>query len=210
MLELETILAKASMDRVSLRDPNKTYHMMSRQEVAQLAPNFAWDQYFQATGAPAFQTLNVSQPDYIKQIAVDLANSSIDSWRAYFTYHLLRSARRHLPEAFENEAFDFWNRYLTGAKEQRPRTARCVATVDRELGDLLGQKYIELTFGADAKAQITQLVDALEKAMARGHTHLALDDRRDQEGRARQVESHHQQCRLSQEVARVRQAHHRP
>jgi len=34
------------------------------------------------------------------------------------------------------------------------------------LGDLLGQRYIELTFGASAKAQITQLVDALEKAMA--------------------------------------------
>ena len=166
VLELETILAKASMDRVSMRDPNKTYHMMSRQEVAQLAPNFAWDQYFQATGAPAFETLNVSQPDYIKQIAVDLANSSIDSWRAYFAYHLLRSSAPTLPEAFENEDFDFWKRYLSGAKEQRPRTARCVATVDRELGDLLGQKYIELTFGADAKAQITQLVDALEKAMA--------------------------------------------
>ncbi len=166
VLDLETILAKASMDRVSLRDPNKTYHILTRSQLAELAPNFAWDQYFQATGAPAFQTLNVSQPDYIKQIAVDLANSSIDSWRAYFAYNLLRSSAPTLPEAFENEAFDFWNRYLSGAREQRPRTARCVATVDRELGDLLGQKYIELTFGADAKAQITQLVDALEKAMA--------------------------------------------
>ena len=163
---METILAKASMDRVSMRDPNKTYHIMTRQEVAQLAPNFAWDQYFQATGAPAFETLNVSQPDYIKQIAVDLANSSIDSWRAYFAYHLLRQSAPALPEAFENEAFDFWSRYLSGTKEQRPRPARCVAAVDRQLGDLLGQKYIELTFGADAKAQITQLVDALEKAMA--------------------------------------------
>jgi predicted metalloendopeptidase len=166
VLDLETILAKASMDRVSLRDPNKTYHILTRSQLAELAPNFAWDQYFQATGAPAFQTLNVSQPDYIKQIAVDLANLSIDSWRAYFAYNLLRSSAPTLPEAFENEAFDFWNRYLSGAREQRPRTARCVATVDRELGDLLGQKYIELTFGADAKAQITQLVDALEKAMA--------------------------------------------
>jgi predicted metalloendopeptidase len=166
VLDLETILAKASMDRVSLRDPNKTYHMMTRQEVAQLAPKFAWEQYFEATGAPAFQTLNVSQPDYIKQTAVDVADLPIDSWRAYFAYHLLRSSAPSLSEAFENEAFDFWNRYLSGAREQRPRTARCVATVDRELGDLLGQKYIELTFGADAKAQITQLVDALEKAMA--------------------------------------------
>jgi predicted metalloendopeptidase len=166
VMELETILAKDSMDRVSLRDPNKTYHMRTRQEVAQLAPNFAWDQYFQATGAPAFQTLNVGQPDFIKKMAVDLANSSIDSWRAYFGYHLLRWSAPTLPEAFENEDFDFWNRYLSGTKEPRPRTARCVATVDRQLGDLLGQKYIELTFGADAKAQITQLVNALEKAMA--------------------------------------------
>jgi endothelin-converting enzyme/putative endopeptidase len=39
--------------------------------------------------------------------------------------------------------------------------------VDRNLGDLLGQKYIEVAFGADAKTQITQLVDALEKAMAK-------------------------------------------
>ena len=132
MLELETILAKASMDRVSMRDPEQDVsHDDQAGSWPQLAPNFAWDQYFQATGAPAFETLNVSQPDYIKQIAVDLANSSIDSWRAYFAYHLLRSSAPTLPEAFENEAFDFWSRYLSGAKEQRPRTARCVATVDR-------------------------------------------------------------------------------
>ena len=166
VLEMETILAKDSMDRVSLRDPNKTYHILTKQQVAQLVPNFAWDQYFQASGAPAFETLNVGQPDYFKQIAVDLPASSIEPWRAYFSYHLLRQSAATLPEAFENEAFDFWSRYLSGAKEQRPRTARCVATVDRQLGDLLGQKYIELAFGADAKAQITQLVGALEKAMA--------------------------------------------
>jgi predicted metalloendopeptidase len=166
VIDMETILAKAAMDRVTMRDPNKTYHILTKQQVTQLAPNFAWDEYFQGTGAPAFATLNVSQPDYIKQIAIDLADSSIESWRAYFTYHLLRQTAGALPEAFENESFDFWSRYLSGAKEQRPRTARCVAAVDRQLGDLLGQKYIELTFGADAKAQITQLVDALEKAMA--------------------------------------------
>jgi predicted metalloendopeptidase len=165
VLDLETILAGDSMDRVSLRDPNKTYHIMSRQDAAALTPNFAWDQYFAAAGAPAFETLNVAQPEYFKKISADLAGRPIDAWRAYFAYHLLRQAAPALPEAFENEAFDFWGRYMTGAKEQRPRGARCVVTVDRQLGDLLGRKYIELTFGPDAKAQITQLVDALEKAM---------------------------------------------
>jgi putative endopeptidase len=165
VLEFETILAKAAADRVSLRDPNKTYHIMSRQQLAGLAPSFPWDDYFKGVAAPPFDSLNVSQPDFVKQIGTDLPSQPIDSWKAYFSYYFLRQHADQLPEAFENEAFDFWGRFMTGAKEQRPRPMRCVATVDRQLGDLLGQKYIDLTFGADAKAKITQLVDALEKAM---------------------------------------------
>jgi endothelin-converting enzyme/putative endopeptidase len=72
-----------------------------------------------------------------------------------------------LPAAFAAEDFDFWQRYLTGANEPRPRTAQCTAAVDRSLGDLLGQKYIEVAFGPDARTQISQMVDALEKAMGR-------------------------------------------
>ncbi|HJZ95609.1 MAG TPA: M13 family metallopeptidase N-terminal domain-containing protein, partial [Candidatus Solibacter sp.] len=165
VLDFETILAKASMDRVSLRDPNKIYHIMTKAELAEITPKFPWDEYFKGTGAPAFERLNVSQPDYFRQIAAGLAGVSMESWRAYFVFHLLRGAAPQLPEAFESENFDFWTRYMTGAQEPRPRSARCVAAVDRTLGDLLGQKYIELAFGPDAKAQITQLVEALEKAM---------------------------------------------
>ena len=59
VIELETILAKDSMDRVTMRDPNKTYHILTKQQVTQLAPNFGWDQYFQATGAPALDRKSV-------------------------------------------------------------------------------------------------------------------------------------------------------
>jgi predicted metalloendopeptidase len=165
VMDIETILATDAMDRVAMRDPNTTYHIMTKAQASALAPNFPWDQYWQGTGAPSFETLNVSQPEFFKKIAIDLQGQPIEAWRAYFGYHFLRAAASQLPAAFENEDFDFWSRYLTGAKEPRPRTSRCVATVDRQLGDLLGQKYVEMTFGADAKAQITQLVDALEKAM---------------------------------------------
>src|ERR1035438_7240497 len=48
VIDLETILAKAAMDRVTMRDPNKTYHILTKQQVTQLAPNFAWDQYFRS------------------------------------------------------------------------------------------------------------------------------------------------------------------
>ena len=166
VLDFETILAKASADRVTLRDPDKRYHILSRAQLKALSP-WDWDGYFKAVGAAAFETLNVSWPDFIKQIASSLPADSTEPWKAYFTYHVLRENAAELPQAFEDEAFDFWQRYLSGVKEPRPRSMRCVASTDRMLGDLLGQKYIEVAFGADAKAQITQLVDALEKTMAK-------------------------------------------
>lgn len=167
VIQFETTIAQASADRVSMRDPNKRYHPMSKQDLKALAPGWDWDAYFQAVGAPAFATLNVSGPDFIKQIAAALPTDVVEPWNAYFTWHLLRQSASQLPEAFEKESFDFWQRYMTGAREQRPRSARCVAAVDRSLGDLLGQKYIEVAFGSDAKTQIAQLVDALEKAMGK-------------------------------------------
>lgn len=165
VLEFETVIARASADRVSMRDPNKRYHIMTKQELASLAPSFDWEGYFKLMNAPSFQTLNVTGPDFVKQMEATIPQQSGEAWRAYFEYHVLRARANELPDAFEKESFDFWGRYLTGAKEQRPRQFRCVQMVDRQLGDLLGQKYIELAFGADAKAQITALVDHLEKAL---------------------------------------------
>ena len=166
VMEVENILARDSIDRVSLRDPNKNYHLLAKNQLMELTGTFPWDQYFTGVGAPGFEKLNVAQPEFFQRIAVDLGDEPIPGWRAYFGYHLLRQAAPVLSDEFENESFDFWGRYLTGAKEQRPRPARCVATVDRQLGDLLGEKYVELAFGADAKKQINQMVGALETAMA--------------------------------------------
>jgi putative endopeptidase len=167
VLGLETGLAKISADRVSMRDPNKRYHIMTVAELKQLAPMWDWDVYFKGIGAPAFTSLNVSNAEFIKDLAANVPTDAIEPWKAYFTYHLLRGAASRLSDAFQNEQFDFWERYLTGAKQPRPRNMRCVADTDRVLGDLLGQKYVQVAFGADAKAQMTQMVDALDRALAK-------------------------------------------
>jgi putative endopeptidase len=165
VLEFETALAKVSMDRVSRRDPNKRYHLMTRAELAALTgPEMDWDGYFKAVGAPAFDKLNVTPPDFFKQLGA-MQSTDPDRWKAYFEYHLLHARAAELPEAVEKENFEFWGRYLTGAKQERPREMRCVQAVDRGLGDLLGEKYVQVAFGRDAKAQISQLVANLEKAM---------------------------------------------
>jgi endothelin-converting enzyme/putative endopeptidase len=173
VLDFETVLAQASVDRVTLRDPAKSYHIMTKPELALLLPAMDWDLYLQGIGAPAFDTLNVAQPEFLKAIGNALPGESLDAFKAYFVYHLLHARAARLPEAFENEDFDFWQRALTGQAQPRPRQVRCVQFVDRGLGDLLGQKYLETAFGADAKARITELVGNLDKAMAEDIRSLA-------------------------------------
>src|SRR5579885_2046186 len=129
VMEVETILAKASADRVSMRDPHQRYHLMTKKELEALAPNFPCEEYFRGMSAPAFDTLNVSTPAFFQQISSSLPQDSCEPWKAYLEYHLLRATAAELAEPFEAESFDFWQRYLTGAKEPRPRAARCVAAV---------------------------------------------------------------------------------
>jgi predicted metalloendopeptidase len=165
VLDFETVLAKRTLDRVTMRDPNKTYNMEPRSFLTQNYSAFPWDTYFKELGAPAFDSVDVAYPAGLALVATDLAAQPFEAWQAYFAYHLLRASAGELAQPFEDEDFDFWQRYLAGVKEPRPRNVRCVASTDRALGDLLGQKYIQLTFGDDARAQITSLVENLEHAM---------------------------------------------
>jgi endothelin-converting enzyme/putative endopeptidase len=172
VLDMETILAQNSTDRVSMRDPLKRYHMMTKAELSELV-HFNWDGYFKAMHAPDFESLNVSNPDFLKGMAAGIVDQPMEAFRAYLTFHLLRRFAELLPEPFEKENFDFWERYLTGAREPRPREFRCVQAVDRGLGDLLGQQYIGTAFGPDAKRQITELVNQLDKALGQDIQTLA-------------------------------------
>jgi endothelin-converting enzyme/putative endopeptidase len=165
VLEFETVIAKASMERAALRDPKVRYNPVTLAQLAAMTPEVPWENYFAAVGAPRFEGLNIMAPSYIKKVAADLRGQSLDAWKVYFSYHVLRSASSHLPAAFDEEAFDFYGRTVAGTKEQRPRVKRCVEAVDAHLGDLLGQKYIEVAFGGASKEKITEMVNALEKAL---------------------------------------------
>src|SRR5260370_15557046 len=55
--------------------------------------------------------------------------------------------------------------YLTGQAQIQERWKRCVDATDGALGEALGQKYVEQTFGADGKQRMLKMVDALEEAL---------------------------------------------
>ena len=165
VLAIETALARAELERVKMRDPANIYHKMTRQELAALAPAFDWNAYFTAAGAPPFTALNVNWPDFFKAMSELVEKTSVDDWRTYLRWHAVHDAAPLLPAAFVNENFAFYGKLLTGAKELRPRWKRCVALTDQQLGEALGQRYVEATFGPEGKERTQKMVAALEAAL---------------------------------------------
>src|SRR5271167_4801976 len=51
VMEIETALAKASMDNVTRRDPQKIYNKLTLKQLKAAAPDFGWDEYLQLMGA---------------------------------------------------------------------------------------------------------------------------------------------------------------
>ena len=75
----------------------------------------------------------------------------------------------------------FIGKYLTGAKEQKPRWKRCVAAADGDLGEALGKAYVDLTFGKDGKQRTLDMVHHIETAMGQDLESARLDDARDED-----------------------------
>jgi putative endopeptidase len=164
VLRIETALAKASMDRTARRDPKNRDHKMTRETAVTLAPNFYLDRYFAAMGTPQFSSLNVSNPDFFKQVNGVLEAESLDALRTYVSFHLLDGTAAWLSQPFVDAQFKL-QKALTGQSEIKPRWKRCVSSTDNELGEALGQRYVEQAFGADGKQRMLKMVDALERSL---------------------------------------------
>ena len=165
VLQVETLLAADSMDRTKRRDPKNRDHKMSRDEAVALGPNFYLNRFFEAVGAPNFSQLNVTNPDFFKQVNGVLQSEPLDALKIYLRWHVLNAAAPWLSQPFVDANFKL-QQALTGQKEMQARWKRCINLTDRELGEALGQKYVEATFGPDSKARMLKMVDALEKSLA--------------------------------------------
>ena len=166
VMRVETGLAKASLTRVERRDPYKTKHIMKVADLKSLAPNFDWSAYFSTSQVPSFEILNVDEPGFLKELNSQLASTSMADWKSYLRYHLANSRAPYLSSAFVNENFEFYRKYLRGAKELQPRWKRCVQYVDDQLGEALGQEYVRKTFPPELKAATIAMTQQIEDAMA--------------------------------------------
>lgn len=167
IMELETDLAKSSMDRVQRRDPHNLDHKMKRDELANLAPGFGFERYFSTSGAPPFTELNVSNPDFFRKLNALFDSVPLERWKSYLRWHLVRIAAPTLPGAFVKQQFAFESQVLTGQKEIESRWKRCAKFTDRDLGEALGKPFVETAFGVEGKERTQKMVQAIEAALGK-------------------------------------------
>lgn len=166
IMQLETALAKVSMDVTSRRDPKKIYHMMLVADLAKLNPALDWPRLLTESDFPPIKEINVTNPDFFKGMNAVLDSTDLATIKAYLRWQLIASAESTvLPKAFDDEMFDFKGRKLRGQPEQQARWKRCVQATDRALGEALGQVYVEKEFPPSSKAATLQMVRDIENAM---------------------------------------------
>jgi putative endopeptidase len=167
VLRIETSLATAMLDVAERRDPRSQNHPMSIEALQTLTPAFNWRRYVGATGAPAFATLNVNEPVFMKAVDAVISTTPLADLKTYLTWHLVHGAAKRLPAAFSDPTFDFFNRTLTGQDQAPPRWRECIEDTDQQLGEALGKAFVQEAFGAGAKADMLKMVQDIKSAMKR-------------------------------------------
>jgi endothelin-converting enzyme/putative endopeptidase len=165
IMEMETALAKASLTRVEKRDPHNLDHKMDTAGLQALTPDFDWATYLKTSGLPQQRTFDVTEPAFFKALNQQWQSASLDDIKTYLRWHTVHGAAPYLSTNFVNENFDFFSRTLHGVPQLRPRWKRCVALVDRQLGEALGQEFVSRAFSPEMKQKTLTMTDQIEKAM---------------------------------------------
>jgi len=165
VMAIETALAKASLTAVDKRDPYKQYHKITRAQLVSQTPSFNWTSYWSGIGLTPPANINVTEPAFFQEVERQLKTRPEADWKAYLRWHLVHGKSAYLSSPFVQANFDFYSKHLRGVTEMPPRWKRCVRNIDRDLGEALGQVFVEKTFTADTKARALAMTKEIEKTM---------------------------------------------
>jgi endothelin-converting enzyme/putative endopeptidase len=165
VMAIETELARASLTLEQQRDPRRLYHRMTLAQLQKLAPSFDWPAYLDAIGVPAGTPINVAQPRFFRRLDALLRQRPLADWQIYLRWHVLNSRAPYLSMPLVQASFDFYSTTLRGVESLPPRWKQCVRDVDRDLGEALGQVFVQHTFAPQTKERAAAMTKAIEQAM---------------------------------------------
>lgn len=173
VVALETALAGHHWDKVTLRDPQKTYNLKSADEATGLFPLLTT--WFDAAAITPEKRaeLVVSTPDFFAGAAALLDSEPLSAWQEWLALRVVSAAAPYLSSAFVDANFAFYGTTLSGTPRNKDRWKRGVAVVEAALGEAVGQIYVARHFPETHKARMESLVANLIEAYRESITGLA-------------------------------------
>jgi putative endopeptidase len=181
ILDFEAGIAATHLTRTASRDPQTTYNKMSVAELVSKSqpeiswpqyltggcaslPSFDWHAYFEAVGKGAEMVgdINVSSLDAVCKASSFMRGPLLPH---YMLFHCVNGFAQHLPKAFVDANFTFFQQELMGTQQQQPRWKRALGALESALGDELGQLYVAKHFPADAKERALAVVESVREAL---------------------------------------------
>ncbi len=162
---IEKQLADSSFTNVELRDVQANYNKMSLTDLQKISPNFDWKLFFSELGLKDMTELNVRQIKFFKHLSDLMEQVALKDWKFYLQWNLLYNNTGYLSSSFVNERFDFYGKFLMGAKVLQPRWKRVLSVINGQIGEILGKVYVKKYFPPEAKEKAQTIVKSLLSAM---------------------------------------------
>jgi endothelin-converting enzyme/putative endopeptidase len=164
VLQMETVLARASLPEVRQQG---SLRPVPRGALRMVTPGFDWLAYLDATGAPQVPVVFVEHPEFLRAVGELARSRGLDDWKAYLRWHLVATFTPVLPAAFRASEFAFYGRMVSGQKAQPARAQTCLVLTVVDLGEPLGQRFMDQTLPPGAKARVGRIGEAIRAAFER-------------------------------------------
>ena len=164
IMALETRMAAEHMKKEKTRDMVALYNKIPLDELPELMPDFAWDEYLASAAISGIDGLVVTQLDHMRALNDIIKDTSMDDWKTYLTWKVLDANAGLLNAELDQQNFEFYSKTLRGIEEPLPRWKRAVGNVNNNLGEVVGKVYVARHFPPEAKEQMLELVNNLIKA----------------------------------------------
>ncbi|KND49619.1 MAG: putative endopeptidase [Parcubacteria bacterium C7867-008] len=161
LLRIETQLARISMKKEDLRDPDLTYNKKSLKALRTLGPNIDWNYYLAHNNLDPVRDVIVTTPEFFTGLSSMFDTVSIEDWKTYLEWHLVNGMSGALSSRFIAQSFSFYGKVLSGTKKMKPLWRRILGSVNANLGEQLGKIYVQKHFPESAKKKMNLIIDDL-------------------------------------------------
>ena len=158
IVAFEKSLAEPMMKKEDRRDARNMYNPMTVSELSTLAPAIDWEAHLKGIGVNDIEKIIVTDPNYFKAMNAIFSTRSVEDIKTLLRWNTINSAAGLLSTDLEKANWEFYSKTLRGAKQQRPREERALASVNGSIGEALGQLYVDKMFPPEAKKKAEEMI----------------------------------------------------